>query len=92
VERGLAARKSAPVPLKTSGEPTAVLRRSRDAAKFGGPEKLEGFARLDRFARAIEQRDSPDAYFEAIVAHERAISPSLGKARGASNLVGTITD
>jgi hypothetical protein len=28
-----------------------VLRRSLDAAKFGGPEKLEGFARLDRFAR-----------------------------------------
>jgi hypothetical protein len=35
-------------------------------------------ARLDRFARAIEQRRSPTADVEATIAHERTISPSLG--------------
>jgi hypothetical protein len=66
-----------PVPLKTYDESIAVLRRSLDAAKLDGAEKLEGFARLDRFVRAVEQRYSPTADFQAIVAHERAISPSL---------------
>ena len=66
-----------PVPLKTYDESIAVLRRALDAAKLGGSEKLEGFARLDRFVRAVEQRFSPEADFDAIVAHERAISPSL---------------
>jgi hypothetical protein len=66
-----------PVPLKTYDESIAVLRRSLDAAKLGGSEKLEGFARLDRFVRAVEQRYSPEADFQAVVAHERAISPSL---------------
>src|SRR6202035_1637654 len=37
-----------PVPLKTYDESITVLRRSLNAAKLGGPEKLEGFARLDR--------------------------------------------
>jgi len=66
-----------PVPLKTYDESIAVLRRSLDAARLGGPEKLEGFARLDRFVRAVEQRYSPAADFDALVAHEHAISPSL---------------
>jgi len=66
-----------PVPLKTYDESIAVLRHSLDAARMDGSEKLEGFARLDRFARAVEQRYSPEADFETIVAHERAISPSL---------------
>jgi hypothetical protein len=66
-----------PVPLKTYDESIAVQRRSLDAAKLGGSEKLEGFARLDRFVRAVEQRYSPEADFEAIAAHERGISPSL---------------
>jgi len=66
-----------PVPLKTYDESIAVLRRALDAVNLGGSEKLEGFARLDRFVRAVEQRYSPEADFDAIVAHERAISPSL---------------
>jgi hypothetical protein len=66
-----------PVPLKTYDESINVLRRSLDAAKLGGPEKLEGFARLDRFVRAVEKNYSPEANFEAVVAHERAISSSL---------------
>jgi len=67
-----------PVPLKTYDESITVLRRSLDAAKLGGPEKLEGFARLDRFVRVVESRREPVADFEAIVAHEQAISPKLG--------------
>ena len=66
-----------PVPLKTYDESLAVLRRSLDAARLEGREKLEGFARLERFVRAVEQRCAPQADFRAIVAHEHAISASL---------------
>src|SRR6202030_2552626 len=66
-----------PVPLKTYDESIAVLRRSLDGAKLGDTDKMDGMRRLDRFTRAIEERYSPEANFEAIVAHEHAISPSL---------------
>jgi len=67
-----------PVPLKTYDESIGVLRRSLDAARIGDAEKIEGFARLDRFVRAVEQRSDPRADFDAVVTHERAISPALG--------------
>ena len=41
-------------------------------------EKLDAFARLDTFTRAIESRLSPHADVDAVIAHERAISASLG--------------
>ncbi|MDQ6698680.1 MAG: DUF763 domain-containing protein [Acidobacteriota bacterium] len=66
-----------PVPLKTYDESIAVLRRGLDAAKLGDPDKTDGFARLDKFVRAVEQRYKPEADFDAIVAHEQAISPAL---------------
>ena len=66
-----------PVPLKTYDESLDVLRRSLDAARLGAPEKMEGFARLDRFVRAVEERARPTADFDRAVAHERAISPQL---------------
>jgi uncharacterized protein len=66
-----------PVPLKTYDESIGVLRRSLDQAKVGDREKLDGFARLDRFVRAVEQQCEPQADFDAIVAHEHDISPSL---------------
>src|ERR1700688_3147261 len=66
-----------PVPLKTYDESIAVLRRGLDSAKVGHAEKVEGFRRLECFARAIEKQYSPEANFEAIVAHEHTISPSL---------------
>jgi len=66
-----------PVPLQTYDESIAVLRNSLDAARLGDRDKLDGFARLDRFVRAVEQRCSPEADFEALLAHEQAISPSL---------------
>lgn len=67
-----------PVPLKTYDQSISVLRRALDSAKLGHPEKLEGFKRLDRFARNIERTASPQANLEAAVAHEKRISPELG--------------
>jgi hypothetical protein len=66
-----------PVPLKTYDESIGVLRRSLDAAKLGDTDKLDGLARLDRFVRAIERRSAPEADFDIVLAHERAISPQL---------------
>ena len=66
-----------PVPLKTYDESIGVLRRSLDAAKLDGSEKLAGFARLDRFVHAVERRYSPAADFDTLLKHERAMSPLL---------------
>jgi hypothetical protein len=66
-----------PVPLKTYDESIAVLRRSLDEAKLDGGAKLEGFHRLDRFVKLVEQRMDPRADFDAVVQRERAISPAL---------------
>lgn len=66
-----------PVPLKTYDESLSVLRRSLDAAKLGRTEKLDGFKRLDGLTRAVEKRVEPAADFEALVTHERRISPGL---------------
>jgi hypothetical protein len=67
-----------PVPLKTYDESIAVLQRGLDAARIDGGLKLEGFRRLDRFVEVVEKRMQPEANFEAILEHERRISPSLG--------------
>lgn len=66
-----------PVPLKTYDESLAVLRRALQQAKVGHTEKLSGFSRLDRFTRMVETQGRSDADFQAALAHERAISPSL---------------
>jgi hypothetical protein len=66
-----------PVPLKTYDESITVLRSSLDRAKLGDSEKLDGLSRLSRFTRAVEEKYAPEADFEAIIAHEHAISPSL---------------
>ena len=66
-----------PVPLKTYDESIAVLRRGLDAAKVGDPDKIDGMKRLEKFVRAIEKRFSPEADFDAVMAHEHAISKSL---------------
>jgi hypothetical protein len=66
-----------PVPLKVYDDSIGVLRRALDAAKVGDRDKLDGFARLEKFSRAIEMRFAPEADFARVVAHERAISPSL---------------
>ncbi|MBV9264602.1 MAG: DUF763 domain-containing protein [Acidobacteriaceae bacterium] len=67
-----------PVPLKTYDESLGVLRRAVGAAKLGHSEKLDGFKRLDRLVRTVEERYKPVADFERVLAHERAISTGLG--------------
>jgi hypothetical protein len=67
-----------PVPLKTYDESLNFLRTSLDAAKVGDKEKIEGFRRLERFARNVEQRLKPTANFEKLIAHENEISKTLG--------------
>ena len=67
-----------PVPLQVYDESIGFLRRALDAAKLGHTEKLQGLARLDTFARLVEDRLSPHAEVDAVIAHERAVSPSLG--------------
>ena len=66
-----------PVPLKTYDESIALLRSSLDRAKLDGGAKIEGFRRLDRFVKLVANELEPRANFEAVVQHERAISPSL---------------
>jgi hypothetical protein len=66
------------VPLKTYDESISVLCRSLDAAKVGDTEKLQGFARLDRFVRTVEQNCATEVDFAAAIAHENAISAELG--------------
>jgi uncharacterized protein len=67
-----------PVPLKTYDESLAVLRRALDAAKLGHSEKVDGFRRLDRLTRSVEEKHEPLADFTAAMEHERAISDSIG--------------
>jgi hypothetical protein len=66
-----------PVPLKTYDESIAVLRRALDSAKVGHTEKVEGFRRLEKFVRNVEETNQPVAQFKEVVAHEHAISASL---------------
>ena len=66
-----------PVPLKTYDESLDFLRTSLDQAKVGHSEKLDGFRRLERFVHSVETKRKPLADFNAVIAHEKAISPSL---------------
>jgi uncharacterized protein len=66
------------VPLKTYDESLNLLRTALDAAKVGDKDKLDGFRRLESFVRAAETQLDPEADFDAVIAHEEAISPSLG--------------
>jgi len=66
-----------PVPLKTYDESINFLRNSLDAARVGDKEKVDGFRRLERFLRNVETQGEPEADFDAIIAHENAISASL---------------
>lgn len=67
-----------PVPLKTYDETLRVLHTSIESAKLGDSEKSDGLRRLDSFVRAIEKGKAPRADFKKTVAHENAISDSLG--------------
>ena len=72
------------MPLKTYDESLNFLRTALDRAELGtsgdranGKEKLEGFRRLERFVRTVEQQLKPEADFDAVIAHENAISSTL---------------
>src|SRR5262249_47647031 len=65
-------------PLKTYHQSLNHLRTALDAAKLGDKDKLDGLRRLESFVRAAESRLEPEADFDAVIAHEVAISPSLG--------------
>ncbi|MBB5326689.1 DUF763 domain-containing protein [Tunturiibacter gelidoferens] len=67
-----------PVPLKVYDDSLAILRRSLEAARLGHTEKLEGFRRLDQLIRNVEANRQPFADFDTAIAHERAISASIG--------------
>jgi uncharacterized protein len=66
-----------PVPLKTYDESLNCLRTSLELAKLGDKDRREGFRRLEGFVRTIETRLKPEADFDAVIAHEKAISRSL---------------
>jgi hypothetical protein len=66
-----------PVPLKTYDESLNFLRTSLDRAEVGDKDKLDGFRRLERFVRKVEERFEPKADFKAVIAHEELISPSI---------------
>ena len=55
-----------------------MLRRSLEAARLGNTEKLDGFRRLDRLTRTVEEEREPMADFKSTIDHERTISNSLG--------------
>lgn len=67
-----------PVPLKIYDESLDVLRRSLNRAHLGYADKVEGFKRLDALVRKVESNSHPRADLDKVIAHERAISPSLG--------------
>lgn len=76
-----------PVPLKTYDESLNFLRNALDRAKLGSAsgtdrviakEKLEGFRRLEKFARLVETQLHPQTDFAGVIDHEKAISPSIG--------------
>src|SRR3954470_4775547 len=67
-----------PVPLKVYDESIGVLRRALDGAKVDQSDKLQGMKRLDALLRAVEQQRDPHADVDAVIAHERSMSRSLG--------------
>ena len=67
-----------PVPLRVYDDSLGVLRRALAASRVGHSEKLDGMKRLDALTRAVEAGRDPFADVDRTIAHERAISRSLG--------------
>ncbi len=67
-----------PVPIKTYDESISILRTAVDHAKIGRSDKIECLKRLTEFTRSIEKNLSPEADIDAVIAHERSISRTLG--------------
>jgi hypothetical protein len=70
-----------PVPTRVYDESIAVLRRAVEKARIDRSERLDGLralSGLERLARLVEERGSPEADFDAAVERERRASPGLG--------------
>lgn len=67
-----------PVPTKVYDRTVEVLQTSLEKAKLGDEDRSQGLARLHRFVTTVEKTLRPEADFEALIAHEHRISPSLG--------------
>ena len=66
-----------PVPLKTYDETISFMRRSLEAAKVGHSKRSIACVAWIAWCRLVEQKSAPRADFDAVVAHEQSISPSL---------------
>ena len=64
------------VRLAATGRDGVSTGSHSDRVEFGR-EKLDALHRLNRFVRSVENRLQPQADFDAVIAHERSISPSL---------------
>ena len=67
-----------PVPTKIYDRTVEVLQTSIEKAKVGDKDRIDGLARLHRFVLMVEKTLQPEADFDALIAHENRISPSLG--------------
>jgi hypothetical protein len=86
------------VPLNTYDESLSVLRRALDSAKLGNSDKTEGFERLDRFLRRMEEGclttcDETDGAreettFPILIAQELSLKKAIRVLAGRSMLRG----
>lgn len=67
-----------PVPTKVYDRTIEVLQSSLEKAKLGEKDRSDGLSRLHQLALTVERTLQPEADFEALIAHEHRISPSLG--------------
>jgi hypothetical protein len=66
-----------PVPLKVYDQTIRVLKQAVAVARLGNDDKLAAIARLDVQARWLERVASGPS-FDALIAHERSVSPHYG--------------
>lgn len=67
-----------PVTTKIYDESIRVLGESIEASKMGYDDKSECLRRLEKTARYVEENCSPQADFDAVIAHEREHSKEWG--------------
>ncbi len=67
-----------PVPIKIYDQSIHTLQKAIAAAKIGQRDKVESLRRLHSFALEVEEHLDPIADVDAVIAHERKISDSLG--------------
>ena len=67
-----------PVTTKIYDESIRVLGESIEASRMGYSDKSECLRRLEKTARYVEENCSPQADFDAVIAHERELSKEWG--------------